>query len=715
MATTTVTVTVEDVDGNSGSDRGGDAGEQRRCCRHVSWSLTGFTNALGVFSTTLSSTTGAAHRHHHRERRRGSRNTRRWTSRPGAASAATSSVVASPATVAADGAATTTVTVTVEDADGNLVPNAAVTLASSGGAADTFGSTTGFTNALGVFSTTLSSTTAQPTDTITASEGGVHETTAVDFTAGAASAATSSVVASPATVAADGVATTTVTVTVEDAHGNLVPNAAVTLASSGGAADTFGSTTGFTNALGVFSTTLSSTTAQPTDTITASEGGVHETMAVDFTAGAASAATSSVVASPATVAADGVATTTVTVTVEDAHGNLVPNAAVTLASSGGAADTFGSTTGFTNALGVFSTTLSSTTAQPTDTITASEGGVHETTAVDFTAGAASAATSSVVASPATVAADGVATTTVTVTVEDAHGNLVPNAAVTLASSGGAADTFGSTTGFTNALGVFSTTLSSTTAQPTDTITASEGGVHETTAVDFTAGAASAATSSVVASPATVAADGVATTTVTVTVEDAHGNLVPNAAVTLASSGGAADTFGSTTGFTNALGVFSTTLSSTTAQPTDTITASEGGVHETTAVDFTAGAASAATSSVVASPATVAADGVATTTVTVTVEDAHGNLVPKCGGDAGEQRRRRRYVWVDHRLYQCAGRVQHHAVVDHGAAHRHHHRERRRAFTKPRRWTSRPGRPRRRPRAWWRARRRWRRTGWRRRR
>ncbi len=130
-----------------------------------------------------------------------------------------------------------------------------------------------------------------------------------------------------------------------------------------------------------------------------------------------------------------------------------------------------------------------------------------------------------------------------------------------------------------------TTLSSTTAQPTDTITASEGGVHETTAVDFTAGAASAATSSVVASPATVAADGVATTTVTVTVEDAHGNLVPNAAVTLASSGGAADTFGSTTGFTNALGVFSTTLSSTTAQPTDTITASEGGVHETTAVDF----------------------------------------------------------------------------------------------------------------------------------
>ncbi len=197
---------------------------------------------------------------------------------------------------------------------------------------------------------------------------------------------------------------------------------------------------------------------------------------------------------PATVAADGAATTTVTVTVEDAHGNLVPNAAVTLASSGGAADTFGSTTGFTNALGVFSTTLSSTTAQPTDTITASEGGLHETTAVDFTAGAASAATSSVVASPATVAADGVATTTVTVTVEDAHGNLVPNAAVTLASSGGAADTFGVDHRlYRCAAACSATTLSSTTAQLDDTITASEGGFTEHTVVDFTAGAASAAT------------------------------------------------------------------------------------------------------------------------------------------------------------------------------------------------------------------------------
>ena len=136
--------------------------------------------------------------------------------------------------------------------------------------------------------------------------------------------------------------------------------------------------------------------------------------------------------------------------------------------------------------------------------------------------------------------------------------------------------------------MFTTTLSSTSAQASDTITATEGGAQETTTVAFTAGtAASAAKSTVAASPTTVTADGVATTTVTVTVEDANGNLIPNAAVTLSSTG-TGDHFAATTGTTNAQGVFTTTLSSTSAQASDTITATEGGAQETTTVAFTAG-------------------------------------------------------------------------------------------------------------------------------
>src|ERR1019366_824957 len=48
------------------------------------------------------------------------------TSAASAASAATSTLVASPGSLTADGLATTTLTVTVEDAQGNIIPGAAV-------------------------------------------------------------------------------------------------------------------------------------------------------------------------------------------------------------------------------------------------------------------------------------------------------------------------------------------------------------------------------------------------------------------------------------------------------------------------------------------------------------------------------------------------------------------------------------------------------------
>src|ERR1035437_947480 len=201
---------------------------------------------------------------------------------------------------------------------------------------------------------------------------------------------------------------------------------------------------------------------------------------------------------------------------------------------------------------------------PTNSFNSTSYGVD----VVFTTSAASAATSTLVASPGAVTADGVATTTLTVTVENAQGNIIPGAVVSLSGSG-AGNNFGTISGTTNASGVFTTTLASTLAQ-TETITATEGSVHETTSVTFSPGAASAATSTLVASPGAVTADGVATTTLTVTVEDAQGNIIPGAAVSLSGSG-SGNTFGTISGTTNASGVFTTTLASTLAQ-TETITA-----------------------------------------------------------------------------------------------------------------------------------------------
>ena len=529
-------------------------------------------------------------------------------------------VTASPTSVTADGVTAATIAVLVEDANGNVVPGAAVTLSSTGGTADTFGSATGVTNANGIFTTTLASTAAGM-DTVTATEGSAQESATVTFNPGNPSGSTLIVTASPTSVTADGVTATTVAVLVEDAYGNVVPGAAVTLSSTG-AGDTFASLTGVTNGNGLFTTTLTSTTAG-VDTITATEGAASEFTTVTFNPGNPSGSTSIVTASPTSVTADGVTTTTIAVLVEDAYGNVIPGAAVTLSSTGGTADTFASATGVTNANGIFTTTLTSSAAG-IDTVTATEGSAQESTTVTFNPGKPSGSTSIITANPTSITAEGVTTTTIAVLVEDAYGNVVPGAAVTLSSTGGTADTFGSSTGVTNSNGIFTTTLTSTAAG-INTVTATEGSAQESTTVTFNPGKPSGLTSTLTASPTSVTADGVSTTNLTVVVEDAYGNLVPGAAVSLSSTG-LADVFGSTFGITNANGVFTTTLASTSAQ-IDTIAATEGGIQESTHVTFNPGAVSASKSSIVASPTAVLGNGSATTTLTVTLEDALGNVIP----------------------------------------------------------------------------------------
>ena len=493
----------------------------------------------------------------------------------GPPAAADSTITASPSSVTADGVSDTMLTVTVKDALGNPVVGTAVTLSASG-SDNAFGSLSGTTDASGVFSTTLASTLAQ-TETITATEGSAQETANVTFVTGAPAAANSTITASPSSVTADGVSDTMLTVTVKDALGNPVVGTAVTLSASG-SDNAFGSLSGTTNASGVFTTTLASTLAQ-SETITATEGSVHETTNVTFVAGPPAAADSTITASPTSLTADGVSATTLTVKVEDAQGNPVGGSAVTL-SANGSDNAFGTTSGTTNANGVFATTLTSTVAQ-TETITATEGSAQETTNVTFVAGPPSSAKSTITASPASLRADGTSPTTLTVKVEDAQGNPVAGTAVTLSASG-SDNTFGSISATTNANGVFTTTLASTLAQ-TETVTATEGSAQETTTVIFAAGAPSASTSTITANPTTETANGTAATTLTVTVEDAQGNPVGGSAVTLSASG-SDNSFGSISGTTNASGVFTTTLASTLAQ-TETVTATEGSAQETTTVTF----------------------------------------------------------------------------------------------------------------------------------
>jgi adhesin/invasin len=537
----------------------------------------------------------------------------------GAPSAATSTLVASPTTVTADGSSTAALTLTLKDAKGNPIAGQPVSLSSSG-SANSLTPASGTTDANGLFSATLASTTAEA-KTVTAAVGNTAVSANVTFVAGAPSAANSVIVASLSTLTADGTSTTTLTVTLTDANGNAVSDQLVTLSATG-SANTFSPPTGSTDANGVFTATLSSTRAEP-KVVSAAFNGSSVTTTVTFVAGAPASTTSSLIADPTPVTADGVSTTMLALTVEDASGNPVPGQAVTLSSSG-SANVFTPTSGTTDSSGVFTATLASTLAE-TKTVTATFADASASAMVVFAAGAPSSLRSSMVASPTTLTADGVSATTLTVRVLDSNDNPVAGQLVTIGSSG-TNNLLIPASGATDASGVFTATLASTTAE-TKTVTADIGSFSLTASVGFSPGAPSASTSTLTASASSLVADGATTTTLTLTVRDALGNPVPDQSVSLSSSG-ASNVFSPAQpiGVTAADGTFSATLASTKAEA-KTITATVGSFLTTTSVTFIAGAPDLNNSTFSASPGTVVADGVSTTTLTVTLLDAHANPVP----------------------------------------------------------------------------------------
>src|SRR5207302_10954317 len=101
-----------------------------------------------------------------------------------------STVVASASPVAADGSASSTITVTLKDAQNNVVAGKTVTLAQGGGAS-VIAPSSATSNGSGVASFTVTNTTAQTvTYTATETDGTaitITQTAPVTFTAGGAS------------------------------------------------------------------------------------------------------------------------------------------------------------------------------------------------------------------------------------------------------------------------------------------------------------------------------------------------------------------------------------------------------------------------------------------------------------------------------------------------------------------------------------------------
>ncbi len=268
----------------------------------------------------------------------------------GPVDAGTSTVVASPTSVTADGSSTSTITVTLKDASGILVSGEGVTLANTSGPGTPTITPAGeqTTNGSGVATFTVSSGTVG-TEVFTATSStdstAVSQTASVEFTAvPVVDAGTSTVVASPTSVIADGSSTSTITVTLKDASGTLitVEDVTITNTSGSGTPTISPSSTQTTNGSGVATFTVSSSTVD-TEVFTATSSTdsvtITQTASVQFTAvptvGAVNAGTSTVVASPTSVNADGTTVSTITVTLKDANGLVVENEGVSLSNTSG--------------------------------------------------------------------------------------------------------------------------------------------------------------------------------------------------------------------------------------------------------------------------------------------------------------------------------------------------------------------------------------------
>lgn len=389
---------------------------------------------------------------------------------PGDPDATQTLLSASPTQVVADNQTTTQITLTVMDANKNLVKGLANVALSSDGtrntflpAADSTGKVIGTTDASGQLKVTLATSKAElknitVTMPRTQSPGSVTKGPVglVTFVAGPATVSGSSITATPASVVADGTTKIKLQMSLGDQFGNLVPISNAT----GGPLAAYNVT--FSNAslaadgssyTGYASSTVAYSSASTSFQLTPVGGGSAITLQknIAFTPGPPVANASSTTPGSSFSAATPSASTdagnqiTFVVQLYDAYGNAVPGQPVVVTSTG-TTNTFsiapvGTNTGpagSTDSTGKFQFTLASTKAEGktlTLKVNDASGNLLFTLGpinVTFTPGVPSAANSTFTAAPTvagTVYADGVQSYTLTLTALDANKNPVPNQVV----------------------------------------------------------------------------------------------------------------------------------------------------------------------------------------------------------------------------------------------------------------------------------------------
>jgi adhesin/invasin len=323
-----------------------------------------------------------------------------------AGSPASVEVSLSSPTITADGTSTTVATATVRDADDDGVAGEAVTFVSDGH--QQVSPTVDHGD--GTYTATVRATTVTGPSRVWATVGSRSGHALLRQRAG--EPATVELALADTALTADGESTTTATVTVEDEYGNRVTGEPPAIASDAGNA--IGAVT--EPAAGEYEATVTATTTAREVELTATAGTVSDTRTLTQTPGTPTRV--EVELAPATVVADGAATTTVTAAVRDAHGNGVPGQSVTFSTDGGQRIDEPRDAGD----GTHTAQLTATTVAGASTVTATSGSLSGTARLVQRPGAPASLTLRL--EPDTIAADGKATTTAVATLADANGNRI---------------------------------------------------------------------------------------------------------------------------------------------------------------------------------------------------------------------------------------------------------------------------------------------------
>lgn len=576
---------------------------------------------------------------------------------PGPVNLAKSEISATPTSITANYSDVSTVTIQFKDAYGNnlsgdVTGTVALTDVTTGEVKTALKSIGN-----GAYQATVYSKKAGSDDikfTLDGAQGGTGTTAkaTVTYTPGAADLTQSDLSVNPASIVANGVTTSKITLTLKDANGNPLTAGSdkevKIFISSSTISGTIDRLSNFTNVGdGTYTATVKSKISG-TDTITFSIDNVASTTekTVTYTAGAASAKDSIISATPSSIVADDTATSVVTVQLRDKNGNnLTSSIGKAVSISSPEIGIMVGTAVQDNSNGTYSITVKSKKTG-TDTFTFSVLGTPNITnnaTVTYTPGAVDLSQSTIVASPDTIIADGVEKTTVTVQLKDKFkNNLTTNVGkveltgVNKATEGNIELDYN-----TGSTGSYSGTLSSTD-NGSDSINFKLDNVSSTATpvtVTYKSGGASLVKSTIDITPSSITANGTDVATVTIQLKDKNDNNTDNGEiVTLTGIGTNAsdDYVGQLVSFSKSTnGKWVGTVKSTKSGY-DTISFKIDDVQSQNnkTVTYVAGPASTTQSVLTVTPSTITADnGVTKATVSVQLKDANGNNVIGAVSDA----------------------------------------------------------------------------------